>query len=208
MPTTGTDQPLPQLKTLRAEKQTQVEKLDASYKTVKDEHTSYQTKLSTAEELLQTLLTGLSSNAANTSGGGYMGQLADAKGRIAHAQAEEEQSKVKLKMSEKELKTLEGRWKEVEREAREGQNKLAGVTKAVEECRARLQKSGWNEEMEKAGEEKLRSAKAEVRHLNEVGFCFSFSRLGISKETAAIRTRQTRARPAQLRLCRSEAWVR
>ena len=107
-----------------------------------------------------------------------MGQLAGAKGRIVQAQAEEEQSKVKLKMSEKELKTLEGCWKEVEREAQEGQNKLVSVTKAVEECRAWLQKSRWNREMEKAGEEKLRSVKAEVRGLNEVGFllffCFFF----------------------------------
>ncbi|RDB22008.1 Structural maintenance of chromosomes protein 2 [Hypsizygus marmoreus] len=146
------------------EKKAQVEKLNASYGKVKDEHTASQTKLSTAEELLQTLLTGLSSNKAN-SGGGYMGQLAEAKARIAQGKAEEDQSKVKLGMSEKELKTLEGRWKEVEREAQDGQRKLQTLVTAVEECRRKLAGSGWNEEMEKAGEEKLRNAKAEVRHL-------------------------------------------
>lgn len=98
-----------------------------------------------------------------------MGQLAEAKGRIAQGKAEEEQSKVKFKMSEKELKTLETRWKEVEREAKDGQAKLAKMTVAVEDCRAKLQNSGWDEKMEKTGEEKLRGAKAEVRNCSEVG---------------------------------------
>jgi hypothetical protein len=75
------------------EKRAQVEQLTASYATVKEKHTATQTTLSTAEELLQTLLTGLSSgNNNNAGGGGYMGQLADAKARLAQASAEEEQS--------------------------------------------------------------------------------------------------------------------
>jgi len=78
-----------------------------------------------------------------------MGQLAEAKSRLAQGQAEEEQCKVKLAMSEKELRTLEGRWKEVEREARDGQRKLETMKVAVEECKKRLAASGWNEEMEK-----------------------------------------------------------
>jgi structural maintenance of chromosome 2 len=53
-----------------------------------------------------------------------MGQLADAKAKLAQATAEEEQSRVKLGMSEKELKTLEGRWKEVEREVGDGKRKF------------------------------------------------------------------------------------
>jgi len=45
-------------------------------------------RLSSAEELLQTLLTGLSSSGTgNSGGGGYMGQLADAKARLAQATA-------------------------------------------------------------------------------------------------------------------------
>lgn len=156
------------LEILLTEKKELVERLGASYGTVKEQHTISQTKLSTAEELLQTLLTGLSSNGTNNSGGGYMGQLAEAQGRRAQGQAEEEQSKVKLRMSEKELATLQGRWKEVEREARDGQAKLESMKGTVEGCRAKLAGSGWTEEMERAGDEKLRAAKAEVRGLTDV----------------------------------------
>ena len=65
--------------------------------------------MTSAEELLQTLLTGLSSNKTGQPGGGYMGQVADAKSRAAHAGAGPEQFKVQIQMKEKELKELEGR---------------------------------------------------------------------------------------------------
>ncbi|KAF5375839.1 hypothetical protein D9615_008170 [Tricholomella constricta] len=158
---------LKELQTSLGDKTAQLEELNASYGTVKEQHTAAGNKLSAAEELLQTLLTGLSSNNTNNSGGGYMGQLAEAKGRLAHGQAEEEQSKVKLAMSEKELKTLEARWKEVERDAREGQKALQAKRAAVEECHRKLQNCGWNQEKETVLEEKLRNAKAEVRSLSD-----------------------------------------
>ncbi|KAM6499653.1 hypothetical protein JOM56_005161 [Amanita muscaria] len=57
------------------------------------------------EELLQSALTGLSSDSGNSAGGGgYTGQIAYARARAAQAAAEEEQSKVLLWMAEKELK--------------------------------------------------------------------------------------------------------
>ncbi|KAG6816223.1 hypothetical protein H0H87_007594 [Tephrocybe sp. NHM501043] len=156
-----------QLDTSLAAKQAQLETLNASFKTVNDQYTASADKLATAEELLQTLLTGLSSGNANTSGGGYMGQLAAAKGRIAQGQAEEEQSKVKLGMSEKELKALEARWKEVERDAREGQRSIQAKRTAVEECQKKRERCGWNEEKERASEERLKNTRAEVRNLTE-----------------------------------------
>ncbi|KAM6499651.1 hypothetical protein JOM56_005159 [Amanita muscaria] len=58
-----------------------------------------------------------------------MGQLADARARAAQAAAEEEKSKVRLGMAEKELKVLEARWKGVEREAGDGK-------KAIEKTKA------------------------------------------------------------------------
>ncbi|KAG6902142.1 hypothetical protein C0995_003899 [Termitomyces sp. Mi166 len=156
-----------EVKTLQAsqtEKKAQVETLNGSFEKVNEEYTASSNKLASAEELIQTLLTGLSSGKATTSGGGYMGQLAAAKGRIAQGQAEEEQAKVKLGMSEKELKTLEARWKEVERDARDGQKNLEAKKAAVEECRKKLERCGWNEEKERDGEERLRTAKAAVRN--------------------------------------------
>lgn len=151
------------------EKKAQVQTLTASYSTVKDQHTANQKTLSTAEELLQTLLTGLSSNNNNAaSGGGYMGQLASAKQRVAQSEAEEEQARVKLGMSEKEMKALERRWKEVEREAKDGEKKVKDVKKAVEGLRDRLGKCGWNENMEVQHEEEVRAAKAEIRGMVDV----------------------------------------
>ncbi|KAG6868858.1 hypothetical protein C0993_008987 [Termitomyces sp. T159_Od127] len=153
------------LQASQTEKKSQLETLNASFEKVNDGYKASSNKLATAEELLQTLLTGLSSGKATTSGGGYMGQLAAAKGRIAQGQAEEEQAKVKLGMSEKELKALEARWKEVERDARDGKKSLEAKKAAVEECKKRLETCGWDEEKERAGEERLRNAKTAVRNL-------------------------------------------
>lgn len=145
-----------------------MEKLTASHGVVKDKHTALQTELSNAEELLQTLLTGLSSSGASNTGGGYMGQLADAKARLAQASTEEEQSRVKLGMSQNELKALEARWKEVEREAGEGKKNLQAMRAEVDSLKKKLSASGWNEEKESEREAALRTAKAEVRLFTEV----------------------------------------
>jgi structural maintenance of chromosome 2 len=97
-----------------------------------------------------------------------MGQLADAKARLAQATAEEEQMRVKLSMSQKELKSLEARWKEVEREAGEGARNLQAMKAEVEKCRRKIEACGWNAEMEQQRDIALRDAKGELRQLTEV----------------------------------------
>ncbi|KAF9005165.1 condensin complex subunit SMC2 [Cyathus striatus] len=149
------------------QKQTDVEKLNVSFSKLKDKHSGMSDSLANAEELLQSLLTGLSSNNANTSGGGYMGQLADAKQRIAQGAAEEEQSKVKLGMAEKELKTLEARAKNLQREADESNKKVESMKNAVESLQSKVTACGWNAEKEKTHEEKLKEAKTTVRSMSE-----------------------------------------
>lgn len=126
-----------------------------------------QATLNNKEELLQTLLTGLSSSNTAT-GGGYMGQLADAKGRLAQASAEEEQSRVKLGMSQKDLKALEKRWKEVEKEAGDGKRNLEAKQKEVDQMRKQIESTGWSKEKETQTEMSLRSARSEVRQATEV----------------------------------------
>lgn len=150
------------------QKRAQVEELTTSYGSIKEKHTVLQTALSNAEELLQTLLTGLTSGGSNNTGGGYMGQLADAKARLAQASTEEEQSRVKLAMSEKESKALEARWKEVEREAGDGRRNLDAMKVDVEKFRKKVSETGWDAEKEKEGEQALRTARNEVRQLTEV----------------------------------------
>ncbi|EPQ53318.1 condensin complex subunit SMC2 [Gloeophyllum trabeum ATCC 11539] len=148
-----------------AEKHAQVEHLQTSYDSIKEKHTETQNSLTTSEELLQSLLTGLGANHAG--GGGYMGQLADAKARLAQATAEEEQCKTKLGLSEKELKALQARWKEVEREAGDSKRNLEVMKTEVETLRDKVAQSGWSAEKEREGQEALQSAKDEVRRLTE-----------------------------------------
>src|SRR5258708_22806699 len=105
-----------------AAKKTQVDAVTIEYNAVKEKHTATQNSLVSSEDLLQTLLTGLAGTSAQSAGGGgYMGQIADARARLAQAAAEEEQVRVKLDMSRRELGELEKRWKAVEREAGQGE---------------------------------------------------------------------------------------
>lgn len=158
----------PQTDGLLADKRIQVNELTASHAAVKEKHAELQTALNSSEELLQTLLTGLSSRKDGQTGGGYMGQLAEAKARLAQGTAEEEQSRVKLGMSERELKALQARWKEVEREAGEGRRQLDVMQAEVAKFRKKISESGWSAEKEQDIETALRNARAEVRHLTEV----------------------------------------
>ncbi|KAJ7638237.1 condensin complex subunit SMC2 [Roridomyces roridus] len=158
---------LTQLEEALKEKSSQVEASNASFKTVKDKHNVLDEKLKSDEELLQSLLTGLSGNKDNTGGGGYMGQLATARQQAAQATAEEQQNRVKLGMSEGELKTLEARWKALEREAGDGKKKLEAMRAAVEGCRAKLAQCAWNEEKENATDGRFRELKGQVRTLED-----------------------------------------
>ena len=97
-----------------------------------------------------------------------MGQLADARARVAQAAAEEEQSRVKLASAEKDLKALQARWKEVEREANEGKKTLASMKSEVDKFRQRVQQCAWSEEQDRAMEESLREARNAVRSTSEV----------------------------------------
>ncbi len=98
-----------------------------------------------------------------------MGQIADARARAAQAAAEEEQSRVRLGMAQRELKALESRWKEVEREAGDGRKKIERTKQTVETCRASLARCKWNEELENNLEAKLKEARDNVAELIHVG---------------------------------------
>jgi structural maintenance of chromosome 2 len=78
-----------------AEKKTHVDAVTTEYDAVKAKHTTTQTALASAEDLLQMLLTGLAGTSAQSAGGrGYMGQIADARAWLAQAATEEEQTRV------------------------------------------------------------------------------------------------------------------
>ena len=104
-----------------------------------------------------------------------MGQIAEAKTRQAQAKAEEEQIERKLAISQKELPTLEVKWKSVEKDAGDNKKKVQLAKRELAELRQRLSTFEWDNEKEQAAEMKLRELKQQVRHLSDVSiflFCF------------------------------------
>ena len=146
--------------------------LTTTHDTFKEKHISIQTALTTNEDLLQSLLTGLSSSNNNAAGGGggggYLGQLADAKARLAQSTAEEEQTRRKLNLRDKELAELEVKWKKVEKEAGDGRKSLEAAKKELDGVRKKVEATGWSVEKDAQVETEIRQAKANVRAMTEV----------------------------------------
>lgn len=164
-----------QLRASLEAKHADVERLTASHTERKEKHTELQSQLATSEELLQTLVTGLSSSNNASSAGGYLGQLADAKARIASAATEEEQSRMRMSMVEKELKEKELKWKAVEKDAGEGEKALVKSKKDVESLRQKLSATGWDGEKETHALNQIREAREQIRTLTEVSGFFVLS---------------------------------
>ncbi|KAJ3714408.1 hypothetical protein C8R42DRAFT_747627 [Lentinula raphanica] len=89
-------------------------------------------------------------HAAN--GGGYMGQIADARACIAQGAAAEKQARMNLDMSTRELADFEAQFKKVEKDARNGKKRLETTQKALADAQKRLAACGWTEEKEQEGE--------------------------------------------------------
>lgn len=106
-------------------------------------------ELASTEELLQTLLTGLSSSNDDEGAGGYMGALAEAKARHAAAGTEAEQAKVKIGLAEREIKDKEPRAKKAEKEGEGLLKELAAKRAEVEKLRVRVDAAGWDEDKER-----------------------------------------------------------
>ncbi|KAH9957622.1 hypothetical protein BC827DRAFT_1385516 [Russula dissimulans] len=147
--------------------ETRVDAVTAKYNAVKEKHTATQTALASAEDLLQTLLTGLAGTSAQSAGGGgYMGQIADTHARLAQAAVEEEQARVKLDMSKRELGELEKRWKAVEREAGQGGHDIKKTRAEVEALWKKVGRTGWNSEKERAHDEALCTVRSRLPQLD------------------------------------------
>lgn len=160
-----------QLEESIADETQKLAKMTEAHKSNKEKHASLESDVQKSEELLQTLLTGVSSKQdKNNTGGGYMGQLAEAKARLAQGKAEEEQSRVKLGMRERELAELKRKMKEFEREAGESQKKLKDMRVVVEQFRGKLGKCKWNQELEEQLEAKLKGLRQRTRELSDVCF--------------------------------------
>ncbi|GJJ10545.1 hypothetical protein Clacol_004772 [Clathrus columnatus] len=134
-------------KTLREaleEKRREVEKLQKGHDALKEQQMILMATLSKDEDLLQSLLTGLSNN-SNTNGGGYLAHLANAKSLLAQAIAEEEQLRRRISMKQKEMKTLEENWKAIKDEARQGRIIVEGKRSEMERLKIKFEDLAWNE---------------------------------------------------------------
>ena len=154
-------------------KRKQVNQLNAAHADVKDKQATLQSSLNSSEELLQTLLTGLSSSNTGNTGGGYMGMIGEAQARLAVAQTDEKSANSNLERSKNELRELEAQWKKVEREAGDAKRNLEVMRANVENFRRKLAETGWSAEKEQEHENNLRNAKNEVRRLSEVRLLLS-----------------------------------
>ena len=74
-----------------------------------------------------------------------MGQLADAKARLAQAGTEIEQAKMKMTLAEKEIKEKEPRAKKAEKDSEGLLKELAAKRAEVQKLRKRVEGSGWDE---------------------------------------------------------------
>ncbi|KAK5721938.1 Structural maintenance of chromosomes protein 2 [Elasticomyces elasticus] len=156
--------------------------LQTRYETSNKQVEEQKTEVEKKEELLQTLQTGISSN-ANTDGG-YAGQLASARDLASKAGTEISQSQLKISH-------LEGRVKEDEPRARKAEKANAGLLSDLQLLRS--QASGLEKELERLGfvpgreeedlatrsqlEKRIRNLQAEAEGLRRKvqGLDFSYS---------------------------------
>jgi hypothetical protein len=132
------------------EKRESTSKDTEAFATLKAAYDAGLADLAKTEELLQTLLTGLSSSKSDDdTAGGYMGQLADAKAQLTAAGTEAEQAKVKIGLAEKEIKEKEPRAKKAEKEGEGLLTELDSKRNNVEKIKSRLQGAAWDEEKER-----------------------------------------------------------
>lgn len=145
----------------------EVEDITAEHARLKTEHEGFQQRFNNKQELLQTLQTGLA-DSANTSGGGYLGQLADAKARLVQAETEEEQLKRQVTMVQKELNETRAKWKQVEKEASEGAKSIEKGKQEIAKLKRNLESIHWNDEKEAQFSASFKKAREDVRALTEV----------------------------------------
>lgn len=155
-----------ELETGLAAKIEEVEEVNNKYNMMKTQHDTFQQKYQSNQELLQSLQTGLS-DGANSSGGGYLGQLAETKARIVQAETEEEQIRRQAALVERELADAQGRWKKVEKEASDGAKTIEKGKQDVEKLKRSLAGMNWSDEKETNLASSLKKARDALKGLTE-----------------------------------------
>jgi structural maintenance of chromosome 2 len=157
------------------EKRASTSKDAAAFAELKAAYDAGAAGLAKSEELLQTLLTGLSStaNGDDEGAGGYLGQLAEAKAELAAAGTEAEQAKVKIGLAEREIKEKEPRAKKAEKEGEGLLKELASKRGEVEKLKQKVGGAGWDENKEKTLLEKQVDHSGKMTQLMDVSAILS-----------------------------------
>lgn len=141
------------------------QKLDA----IKGDYDNSTNALKQAENLLQTLITGLSSssNEADSVSTGYMGQIAAARSKASTSATEAEQAKAKIEHLQKDLKDKEPRAKKAQTEDTGLTKELTKARETVDKLNLELGKLDWDDDREEALRTKKDTAGRAVRELLE-----------------------------------------
>ncbi|KAF8706721.1 Structural maintenance of chromosomes protein, partial [Rhizoctonia solani] len=129
----------------------------AAFNSAKETQSAAQQSLTTAEELSQSLSSGLSGMST------YQSSIAEAKNRAAAAGTEADQSAKQLQLAQAEIRDKENRVKKIEAEGREGREAVDKEKKEIDGLRGRLEKTGWTKERRENAEQEVGMAIEEAR---------------------------------------------
>ncbi|KNZ45405.1 hypothetical protein VP01_815g8 [Puccinia sorghi] len=137
------------LSTVLEAKKAQATDLNSQFAQLKAEFDNSTLELKKAEELLQTLVTGLTNDdSEGANAGGYMGQLANAKQQVADLGSEAEQARVKIAHLTKELKEKEPKAKKLEKEGGGAAFELQKAQAEKKQLEQMFEKIDWDDSAE------------------------------------------------------------
>jgi structural maintenance of chromosome 2 len=154
-----------QLSAQRDEKKKTMGGASERFAALKSSYEASVASLQQSEDLLQSLVTGLSSSSTDSSSSGYMGQLAAARAKLASIGSEAEQARLRADHLQRELKEKEPRAKKAEGEGRGLISELEKAKEAQAKLEVELANAGWDEEREVGLRTAKEAAAAKVREL-------------------------------------------
>lgn len=159
---------LTQLSAQRGAKKDSTSKAAATFAALKVTYDTSAAALKSSEDLLQTLLTGVSSSSDESTSSGFMGQLATAKALASNLGNEAQRARVRIEHLQKQVKEKEPKAKKA---ASEGKGLLAEVEAVRKEkvaLEAALAKLDWDENQEASLRDRKDVESKAVRKLLEV----------------------------------------
>ena len=162
---TATEATVHDLEKQLVEKTKQHEKVQAEFEAANSELQAQTAEVEAKEELLSTLQTGVASKEGE--GGGYQGQLSEAKQRMTSATTLQEQAKLKISHLEKRIKEDEPRAKKAKEQNAGLLTELEGLRKHAKKLESELSRQGFDPEKEVANQRQESSLQTRTRELQD-----------------------------------------